>query len=266
MRFGVDGIGLWGQGFSSWEDFCGCINDDFEETLEEQSPPNPENIPGRERRRAPLSVKLAVEVIGQAARMANTKEHDLCSVFSSAMGDNHISDYICRTLAGPDKALSPTIFHNSVNNVTSGYWCIATKNHQPSTFVSCFNHSFPAALLEAVSLATSESRKTALAIYDVAFGPPLFDICPIAENFAAGFIINPDADNARWQFQLNIEQKENPSCQSNKPFINSRIRQNPSAQALMLCELITSNRKSIEIPMSSGTGLQPTLSIQLSNR
>jgi hypothetical protein len=237
MKIGINGIGLWGRGLTEWQDFVNGLQQGFSEPPADPGKPGPTSIPARERRRAPLAVKLAVEVINQAATMAKQDESELCSVFASAMGDSHITDYICRTLAGEQKMLSPTKFHNSVHNSTSGYWSISTGSRLPSTFVSAFNDSFAAALLEAATIALSENRPTALAIYDVAFGQPLHDICPASEDFAAAFIVSPDPANSRWALELEFAGDNVANTGSHK-FINERIQNNPAAHALTLCALL----------------------------
>jgi len=194
--------------------------------------------------------------------MANVDEAEVCSVFSSAMGDNHITDAICRTLADENDILSPTLFHNSVHNVTSGYWCIATENRQPSTFVSCFKHSFSLALVETVATALSEQKTTVLAIYDTAFAMPLFDICPIREDFAAGFVIDPDTDSATWTFEISMR-PEGATYQSKNTYIAERIKNNPAALALSLCELISEEQSSICLPMGFADDQHQALTIRL---
>ena len=222
----------------------------------EQSKPQPESIPGRERRRAPLTVKLAVEVISQAAGMAGVAENELCSVFASAMGDSHITDYMCRTLVGSEKMLSPTRFHNSVHNAPSGYWSITAENRLPSTFVSGFRNSLPNALLEAAATAVAEQRPTVLAIYDVAFGQPLFDACATAEDFAAAFVIDPAAQDSGWPLQIDIVNKRGEIPKSCETFIAERAANNPAAAALVLGEFLLGQANTQHWPLSGDTMLE----------
>ncbi len=264
MRIGIEGIGLWGHGLTDWQGFVAGLADGFSATAENPGTPVPAGIPARERRRAPLAVKLAIEAINQAATMSGLNEQDMCSVFSSAMGDSHITDYICRTLATDKLSMSPTKFHNSVHNTASGYWSISTGNRLPSTFISAFTNSFPVALLEAAVLAIDEGKPTALALYDVAFGQPLYDICPISEDFAAAFVLTPEPASARWIVDLNIEAitEQNSATQPDNEttFIKERIRNNPVALALTLCELLAGQKPAtMRWPLSK----QSCLSAQL---
>jgi len=256
MKIGIEGIGLWGQGLTGWPEFQAGLDNGFAQQVDKPPAPTPAGIPARERRRAPLSVKLAIECINQAASMAGLPEQDMCSVFASAMGDSHITDYVCKTLADNNRALSPTKFHNSVNNAASGYWSISTGNRLPSSFISGFRNSFPVALLEAAALAISEDRPTALAIYDVAFGNPLFDICPSGEDFAAAFVLTPTPDSARWILELEVEQFATDAPKSPTPFVQERMHKNPSASALTLCEMLgRAKPDSISWPLGTRTSL-----------
>jgi hypothetical protein len=263
MKAGITGIGLWGHGFNGWENFLTGLETGFAAPADGAPVvPAPSSIPARERRRAPLTVKMAIEVIDQAAAMAGTPQHEMCSVFSSAMGDSHITDYMCRTLAGPGKLLSPTRFHNSVHNTPSGYWSIGAENRLPSTFVSGYWDSFSIALLESVSLALSENKATALVIYDVAFGQPLFDIAPISEDFAAAFIIVPEANQAPWAIEVQVVAESCPVPAASNAFLAERMEKNPAASALLLCELLALQQPAtLGWPM--GDTAQPGSSLEL---
>jgi hypothetical protein len=254
MKAGITGIGLWGNGLNGWDKFVSDYKTGFSSSGSTTAPPSPAGIPARERRRAPLTVKLAIEVIEQASSMALVEQHELCSVFSSAMGDSHITDYMCRTLAGDDKTLSPTKFHNSVHNTPSGYWSIGANNRMPSTFVSGCRNSFSIALLETMSLAISEQKPTVLAIYDVAFGQPLFDVCPISEDFAAALIIDPDTSKATWSLELDTVLDPGEHSNPKNAYLADRVKCNPSASALILCEMLAEkSSKTFNLPLRMGS-------------
>ena len=142
----IIGIGCWSDRFSNFDEFRrGLATGEWpEETVLK-----PEVIPPRERRRAPHSVKMAVDVMGQACEMAGMAPSEPAVVFSSAMGDMQITDAMCSTLADQPEMVSPTRFHNSVHNAAIGYWSIATGSHQPSTAVAGHDDSGAVGLLEA---------------------------------------------------------------------------------------------------------------------
>jgi hypothetical protein len=263
MKAGINGIGIWGPGLNGWDNFLLGLEHGFSIPEDQPKAPTPTSIPARERRRAPLTVKLASEVIQQAATMASVSQAELCSVFSSAMGDSHITDYMCKVLAGPQKMLSPTKFHNSVHNTPSGYWSIGAENRQPSTFVSGFQNSMPVALLESVTLANSEAKPTVLVIYDVAFGQPLFDTSPTSEDFAAAFVITPESAASRWSIDLEYVTGTDEQSEPNNDFLRTRAAHNPAATALALCEACAANQQRLihwPVDGTDGSALAVTLS------
>ena len=120
--------------------------------------PSPELLPAAERRRAPDTVALALEVAAHAVAQSGLRSAELLSVFCSCHGDLAINDYLCSTLVSAPLMISPTRFHNSVHNAASGYWTVATGCMQASTAVSAFESSFAAGLLEALAQCAAETR------------------------------------------------------------------------------------------------------------
>jgi hypothetical protein len=147
-------------------------------------------------------VKLGVEVAQQACDMAGIDASTVASVFTSAMGDTGITDYMCRRLAGPQKMLSPTKFHNSVHNAPSGYWSIAAQNRASSGFIGGFEHSFSVALLEATVLCVTEDCPVVLVANDIAHRAPFEDIVCIEHSFACAVLLDPMPDTNRWSLDL----------------------------------------------------------------
>ena len=64
-----------------------------------------------ERRRAPDSVAVALEVAARACEQAELDPTTLCSVFASTHGDLVVTDSVCETLAKTPLLTSPTKFH-----------------------------------------------------------------------------------------------------------------------------------------------------------
>jgi hypothetical protein len=93
--------------------------------------PLPSILPPNERRRAPDTVAVALEVAQAACVNAGRDPAQLATVFASTYGDLAITDYMCSTLARAPTTLSPTRFHNSVHNAAAGYWTIATGCRKP---------------------------------------------------------------------------------------------------------------------------------------
>jgi 3-oxoacyl-(acyl-carrier-protein) synthase len=136
LKVALAGIGVWSEQFSGWEQFCAFVRGD---SIDVEPRLQPELIPARERRRAPTFVKMAVAVMDQACRMADVDRASVATVFASGMGDMQVTDYMCRTLATIPAAISPTKFHNSVHNASTGYWSIATGSHSPSSAISGYD-------------------------------------------------------------------------------------------------------------------------------
>jgi len=165
----IAGVGAWSTGFSSWEEFGSLLSGGVPS---EAVPLKPEVIPATERRRAPLPVKMAVEVMDQACRMAGLHPAEAATVFAGVYGDIQITDYMCRTLADTPHALSPTRFHNSVHNAATGYWAIATKAHGPADAISAYAYSPTMALLEAAVQAVEENTPVVMTVQELATAEP----------------------------------------------------------------------------------------------
>lgn len=171
----IAGIGIWSPFFPDWPAFCDGINSG---NWQSNAPLQPGLIPSRERRRAPQSVKMAVEVLDQACNMASMDPAGAATVFSSAMGDMQITDYLCKVLVAPPRLVSPTRFHNSVHNATTGYWSITRHTHAPTSAISALGYSASMAFLEAAVQAAEEDTPVLMVSQEMAAPAALRIICP----------------------------------------------------------------------------------------
>jgi len=205
----VIGVGAWGERFGSWEELQnGLING-----LWAESPRlNPEAIPGRERRRAPQSVKLAVEVMSQACAMAGIDGSEPSVVYASAMGDMNITDQLCRTLADRPELVSPTQFHHSVHNAPIGYWSIATGSHAAGNAVACHDDSASLGLLEAAVQCVEEGLPVISVSLETAAPPALFDARPSSHALALALLLAPKAFDSATLATISLDLTEEP-CQ-----------------------------------------------------
>lgn len=167
----IEGIGYWSNGLPSWQ--AACV---FATTgaLDAAAPakPSPQLLAPNERRRAPESVAVALDVALAACADAGREPQSLASVFASTHGDLAITDYMCTTLAADPRAVSPTRFHNSVHNAAAGYWTIGSGCMRTTTAVSAFDASFAQGLLEALVQVATGPDAVLLAAYDTtAVGP-----------------------------------------------------------------------------------------------
>jgi hypothetical protein len=165
LSAGIAGIGFWANGLPTWNDAVAFARDG---TLPENAPakPSPQLLAPNERRRAPDSVAVALEVALAACTASGRDPAMLPSVFASTHGDLAITDYVASTLAHDPRALSPTKFHNSVHNAAAGYWTIGNGCTAPTTAISAYDASFAQGLLEALSLLAAGHAAVLLAAFD----------------------------------------------------------------------------------------------------
>lgn len=169
QRLHVDGIALWAPALPGWAHARAALRGDpaaAEEPLLQR--PSPALLAANERRRAPDSVLVALEVAAAAVAMAQQDAALLPSVFTSAHGDLGIVDALCSTLASNPQLLSPTRFHHSVHNAASGYWAMATGCRAASNAVSAYEASFAVGLLEAAAQAHADGTPVLLVGFDTA--------------------------------------------------------------------------------------------------
>lgn len=168
----IAGIGFWTRGLPSWEAARAYVIDG---TLPDAAPnrPSPQLLAPNERRRAPETVAVALEVALAACSAAGRDPALLSSVFASTHGDLSITDYMCETLANDPRTLSPTRFHNSVHNAAAGYWTIGAGAMTPATAISAFDASFGQGLLEALAQLAIGTDAVLLVGYDSSATGPL---------------------------------------------------------------------------------------------
>lgn len=202
LRLYVEGIGLWSPHLG---DFAALRSLLAGGTNAAAAAPVAALLPANERRRAPESVRLAVEVAGQALAMSGRDPTLLACVFGSAHGDQPITDAICSTLARTPTELSPTRFHHSVHNAPAGYWTIATGCRAPSSAVCAGIHTFGAALLEAATQVLAEQRPVLLACSDIAGRGPLQEMTGCDRAFGCALLLAPAAGiNTLAQLRLSV--------------------------------------------------------------
>ncbi|HEY4145719.1 beta-ketoacyl synthase chain length factor [Pinirhizobacter sp.] len=185
----IQGVGLWAPAVATWADFKPWL--DGAQPDAEPGKPRADVLPANERRRAPDSVLLAAAVAGQAVSASGLDPANLASVFSSAHGDQAITDYMCATLAQSPAGLSPTRFHNSVHNAPAGYWTIATVCHAACSAISAGDASFGAGLLEAAAQAVADDHPVLLAAFDTQGHGPLLSMTQVTLPFATALVLSP---------------------------------------------------------------------------
>ena len=138
MKVGIQGIGLLAAGLEGWR--AGRAVLAGTEPFAPVAVPDPEAalLPPNERRRSSDCVRWAVHVAQEAIAQSGLDPREVPTVFASSGGEMGVLDTLCRTLATPERVISPTLFHQSVHNTAAGYWGIATTCQQSSTALSCY--------------------------------------------------------------------------------------------------------------------------------
>ena len=146
----VNGVALWAPRIPGWSVAAPVLRGVAAAAEQPALRPAPALLAPTERRRAPDTVAIALEVAARACEGAGADPRELASVFACTEGDLAISDYMSETLARTPTLISPTRFHNSVHNAAAGYWCVGTGCMQPYTAVSAHEHTFGEGMLEAL--------------------------------------------------------------------------------------------------------------------
>jgi len=190
----IEGIGFWAPGLPSWAAAVDHVANGTPPGA--GGKPSPRMLAPNERRRAPPSVAVALEVALAACEDAGRAPAGLPSVFTSTHGDLAITDYMCATLAEDPRAISPTKFHNSVHNAAAGYWTIGAGSLRPATALSAHRASFAQGLLEALAQLACGDEAVLLAAYDTAGTGPLGAVSR-SEGLLGGGLVLATAGNGR---------------------------------------------------------------------
>lgn len=255
IEFSVCGIGAWGQGFSCWDELLTGLDEGL---WAESVVLQPELIPARERRRAPPFVKMAVEVMGQACSAAQVDPADVATVFATAMSDMDTTDYMCRTLVESPRLVSPTRFHNSVNNAPSGYWSIATHSHAPANAPCSYRFSASMAVLEAAAQVMTERRMVLLCMQDAASPPALEHVSAAREPLALALLIAPPGEGVHELARCRLDLMKGAGDWPEAPkALGQKFIGNPAAALLPLAlALAEADPVRLEMPLSPAMRLQ----------
>jgi hypothetical protein len=173
LRAWVDGIGFIAPGLPDWPTAGAVLRGELAWQSAPSILPAPGLLPPAERRRASRVVKLALALGLEAAAHAGADPATLATVFAASGADGHNCHALCEQLAGGDRQISPTRFHNSVHNAAAGYWGIATRAMQPCQVICAFDASFGAGLLDALAQVASDGVPVLLIAYDSEYPQPL---------------------------------------------------------------------------------------------
>jgi hypothetical protein len=188
----IEGIAFWASRLPGWDVARAVLRGEAQAAQTASSRPAPALLAPTERRRAPDTVAIALEVAARACESAGRDPKTLPSVFASTHGDISISDYMCDTLAKTPALTSPTKFHNSVHNAAAGYWTIGTGCLAPYTAVSAYQHTFGQGLLESMVQAVSEQSPVLYVVYDIEARGPLATMAPSKGLLGGALVLNAE--------------------------------------------------------------------------
>jgi hypothetical protein len=253
VRVQLLGLGLIGPGLSSWAAAQAVLRGEAAHVSAPAVVPPPLRLQAAERRRAGLSIKLAMATADAACTDAGVDAQTLGSVFTSSNGDGANCHALCEVLANPnpaDRLISPTRFTNSVHNAAAGYWHIAVGNRAPSTSLCAFDASFSVGLIAALTQVQTLGQPLLMVAFDTPYPEPLHGTRPLPDSMGVALILAPDLapelapetaaqpPRARLSVELVPTQLAGPATPCRDAALEALRRQIPAAQALPLLEAI----------------------------
>ncbi|HRO27087.1 MAG TPA: beta-ketoacyl synthase chain length factor [Luteimonas sp.] len=245
----VAGIGWWSEGLPDWAAARAFANGRAP-PADAPSKPAPRLLAPNERRRAPPSVLVALEVALAACTAAGRDPASLPSVFASTHGDLGITDYMCSTLADNPADISPTKFHNSVHNAAAGYWTIGSGCMRTTTAISAYRASFAQGLLEALVQLATDADAVLLVGYDTAASGLLSTVTRSEGLLGAALLLTRDGDGPRLAATLH----DGDAAHDNGP-LAQRLQANAMAPMLPLFDALATGAASAMLHAGPGRRL-----------
>jgi hypothetical protein len=261
----VVGVGAWGPGFADWPGLqARLLNPDDAMPLTAVANPSPQVIPANERRRAPLPVRIAVEVSWQALQQSGLKAEDVACVFGSGLGDTEITDYMCRVLTTELKQLSPTKFHNSVHNAAAGYWTISSGCMKSANSIAAYQMTAGLALLEGMTQCVLQQEPVLVTLFDTEAHAVYRQIFPCSQSFGASVLLRPvpkKPASGSTLLTLTPQKSATPSSFAH-PQLESLYAGNPAAKILGLLDALARLNNAATRSVST-LAISPTRAIDL---
>ncbi|MGJ7494549.1 beta-ketoacyl synthase chain length factor [Variovorax sp. RT4R15] len=254
----IEGPSFWAPSLPGWDVARAALRGEGALVDPPAKRPAPQLLAPAERRRAPDTVALALEVATATVAASGRDAKELPCVFASAHGDLGINDYMCSTLASDPTLLSPTKFHNSVHNAAAGYWTIGTGCMAASNSLTAYEASFAAGLLEAATQCAADQRAVLLVGFDVPAVGALSSVTTSRGLLAVAFVVAPTRTErtvASFDWSLHSGPVQSPMLQSEAA---RTLQVNAIADALPLFEALAANN-----PLPLLMPLAPTLSLRV---
>lgn len=231
------GIGAWANGMPSWAAMRAVARDEAEPQADAPRRPSTDLLPPNERRRAPDTVLLALQVAQAACLDAGADPASLPSVFASMHGDLSITDFMCQTLAQSPTDISPTKFHNSVHNAAAGYWTIGVGCHAAATALSACKATFAQGLLEAAMQLIDGAPAVLLVASDGPSVGPLAAVSPSSGLFGVALILTRD-EPASAGLRMHVDLRASAASAARRGRLFAHLEGNAMAPALVMMEAL----------------------------
>jgi hypothetical protein len=251
----IEGIGFWSNGLPDWDSARAFVRSG---ALPDAAParPSPELLEPNERRRAPETVAVALDVALAACKHAGRSPADLPSVFASTHGDLGITDYMSATLVNEPRTVSPTRFHNSVHNAAAGYWTIGAGCTQATTAISAYDASFAEGLVEALVQLGAGEDAVLLVGYDGASVGPLASVSSTTGLLGGALVLSRVARSDAPRLQIEIIEGDAPVATGR---LSMHAGCNAMAPMLPLFEALASGESVVHLHAGPGRLLRITL-------
>lgn len=256
LRVSIEGVAFWASRLPGWDVAQAVIRGDQPAPATASPRPSPTLLAPTERRRAPDTVAVALEVAARACEASGRKPADLPSVFASTHGDTAISDYMCSTLAATPALISPIKFHNSVHNAAAGYWSIGTGSLAPYTAISAYEYTFGTGLLEAATQAVCEHRPVLYVVFDIESKGALATVAPSRGLLGAALVLAPGAQQQQRNLILTTETVSTLSLTPARSAAAPLVADNAMAPCLPLFEVLAHpSPRTVRMSLSRTTAL-----------
>jgi len=262
MKLFVESAAVLAPGLTGWADSRAVLAGEQEYQPAPFVAPAAELLPAVERRRTGSTVKLALAAGQQALSSAGRSADSVATVFVSSGNDGDVINDICTTLAGSDRQVSPTRFHNSVHNAPSGYWGIAAHSQHPSTSLCAFDWSFAIGLLEAATQLQVERTEVLLIAYDIPYPMPFAGIRRIEHPFGTALLMTRHCtERSIAGLAIELDQSPKPPSVMVDAMLESLRIGNPCARALPLLAALA-RAQSATITLQRNAGQTMSISVR----
>ena len=239
----VQGIAFWAPRLPGWERARAILRGEAAAPAEPAARPSPALLAPTERRRAPDTVAVALEVAAGACASAAREPRTLPSVFASTYGDLAVSDALCGQLARAPLETSPTKFHHSIHNAAAGYWAIATGCAEPYSALTAHQHTFGIGLLTAAVQTLSSGTAVLYVAYDIEARGPLATMARSRGILGAGLVLDTHpSDRSRMCLELSVEEQTGCIPTRARAQNEALVAGNAMASCLALYEALAEER------------------------